>query len=306
VDAVKFQTFTAEEFVSDSREIYTYRLHGKKITESMLHMFKRHEFSKKEWKEIFSYCSKKDIICFSTPQNSKDLDFLFKISELPIIKVGSDDLTNLELIKYYASKNKPLFISAGMAFLSEIEDAVNTVKEAGNDNLVVLHCVSSYPARAEEINLKKMLAIKKKFGVLTGFSDHTKGIEAAVAAVSIGAKVIEKHFTLDKNLNGPDHWFSAEPRELTRMVRKIREAEKMLGSDVLKPTAGEREMRRIARRSIVAAKDIKKGEFIRKKFLSVKRPGTGLSPKFMNSILEKKAKINIKKNELITFEKLSR
>lgn len=304
VDAVKFQTFKAEEFISNPDETITYKSQGKLVTESTLGMFKRYEFSEGEWKEIFNYCENINIICFSTPQNPSDLDFLLKIVDLPIIKVGSDDLTNLELLTYYASKNKPLIISAGMAFISEIEDAVKVVREGGNNNLVVLHCISSYPSEPEEINLKKMLTIRQAFDVMVGFSDHTIGTVAATGAVALGAKVIEKHFTLDKNLPGPDHWFSSDPKGLSQLVQTIRYAEKSLGNCVIKPTPKEMETRKIARRSIVAARDIRKGGIITPEVLSVKRPGTGLPPKFIRYVLKKEAKINIRKNELITFEKI--
>jgi len=304
VDAVKFQTFKAEEFISDDSETYTYKSQGREITESVMEMFKRYEFFEEEWKEIFNYCQDVNIICFSTPQNPSDLDFLLKIVNLPVIKVGSDDLTNLDLLKYYASKNKPMIISAGMAFISEIEDAVNIIRETNNNNLVVLHCVSSYPTEAEEINLRKMLTIRRAFDVIVGFSDHTIGATAALAAVALGAKVIEKHFTIDKNLPGPDHWFSSEPKELSQLVHAIRYTEKSMGEYVVKPTLKEMEMRKIARRSIVASRDIKKGELITIETLRVKRPGTGLAPKFIKYILTKKAKIDIKKNELITFDKI--
>ena len=304
VDAVKFQTFRAEEFVSNPDEAYTYKSQGKLVTESMLEMFKRYEFSEGEWKEIFNYCKNMNIICFSTPQNPSDLDFLLKIVDLSIIKVGSDDLTNLELLKYYASKNKPMIISTGMAFISEIEDAVEIIREKGNNDLVVLHCISSYPTEAEEVNLRKMLTIRQAFDVVAGFSDHTVGTIAATAAVALGAKVIEKHFTLDKKLPGPDHWFSSDPKELSQLVQAIRYTEKSLGNYIIKPTPKEMEMRKIARRSIVAARDIKKGEVITPEALCVKRPGTGLPPKFINYILKKEAKIDIKKNELIKFDKI--
>jgi sialic acid synthase SpsE len=304
LDAVKFQTFKAKEFISTPNETYTYQSQEKKITESMLKMFKKYEFSEKEWIEIFDYCKSRDIISFSTPQNPSDLDFLLKIIDLPIIKVGSDDLTNLGLLKYYASKNKPMIISAGMAFMSEVKDAVNAIGEMGNDDLAVLHCISCYPTEATEVNLRKMSTIKQAFDVIVGFSDHTVGTIAAISAVALGAKIIEKHFTLDKNLPGPDHWFSADPKELSQLVQAVRYVEKALGSTVVKPTPREIEMRKTARRSIVAAKDIKRGELIIKDALSVKRPGTGLAPKFIKDILEKRAKVNIKKNELVTFEKI--
>ena len=304
VDAIKFQVFKAEEFVSDPNNTYTYKSQGTLITEPMLEMFKRCEFEVDGWKEIFEYCKNKDIGFFATPQNPSDLDFILSIVDMPVIKVGSDDLTNLELLGYYAKKNKPLIISAGMAYISEIEDAVNTIQNTGNMDLIVLHCVSSYPTDAEEINLRKMLTIKQAFDVIVGFSDHTIGSAAAVGAVALGAKVIEKHFTLDKNLPGPDHWFSANPDEMRKLVDEIRFIEKALGSGIIEPTPKELEMRKIARRSIVASKDLSEGDIITGDTVDFKRPGTGLSPKFMEYIIGKTAKVNIKKNEQITFDKL--
>ncbi|EDU36131.1 N-acetylneuraminate synthase family protein [Clostridium sporogenes] len=300
VDAIKFQTFKAEEFISNKNETYTYKSQGKEITESMYQMFKRYEFTKEEWIEIANYCSEKNVIFFSTPQNPSDLDFLIEIVDLPIIKVGADDLTNLELMSYYASKDKPMIISAGMAYISEIEDAVEAIRK-DNNKLVILHCVSSYPAEAEEVNLRKMNTIKQAFEVITGFSDHTIGTTAAVGAVALGAKVIEKHFTLDKNMVGPDHWFSSDTKELKKLVNDIRYIEKSLGSSQVKPTGKEIEMRKIARRSIVATRDLKVGDVIEERKLDYKRPGSGLPPKFAKYILNKKVKRNIKSGEIITF-----
>jgi N-acetylneuraminate synthase/N,N'-diacetyllegionaminate synthase len=304
VDAVKFQVFKAEEFVSDLSSNYTYKSEGKVITEPMLDMFKRHEFEADEWRGIFEYCKKKKIEFFVTPQNSSDLDFVLSIIDIPAIKVGSDDLTNLELLEYYAKKNKPIIISAGMAYLSEIEDAVNTIQATGNKDLIILHCISSYPADAEEVNLKKILTIKQAFDVIVGFSDHTVGYTASIGAVVLGAKVIEKHFTLDKNLPGPDHWFSANPDEMRELVQEIRFIEKALGNSIIKPTPKEMEMRKMARRSIIASKEIKKGDTITRDMISFKRPGTGLPPKFKDYLIGKMAKIEIKKNEQITFDKI--
>lgn len=304
VDAVKFQVFKAEEFVSDPSSTYTYRSQGKLNTESMLEIFKRYEFDAAEWKEIFRYCKNKNIEFFATPQNPSDLDFILSIVDIPAIKVGSDDLTNLELLGYYAKKNKPIIISAGMAYLSEIEDAVNTIRSTGNNDLIVLHCVSSYPADAKEVNLRKILTIKQAFDVVVGFSDHTIGSTASVGAVVLGAKIIEKHFTLDKNLPGPDHWFSANPDEMKALVNEIRFIERALGSGVIEPTPKEFEMRKIARRSIVAVKNIAEGDVITKNMITVKRPGTGLPPTFINYIIGRKAKVDIKRNELITFDKI--
>lgn len=302
-DAIKFQTFKAEEFISDKDEIYTYKSQGQEIHESMYEMFKRNEFTDKEWIEIARYCKSKEIIFFSTPQNPSDLDFLMSLVDMPIIKVGADDLTNLELIDYYASKQVPLIISAGMAYLNEIEDAVFKIREHHSD-LVVLHCVSSYPAAATEVNLKKINTIKVAFEVEVGFSDHTVGIAGAIGAVALGAKVIEKHFTLDKGMNGPDHWFSAEPAELKSLVEGIRFIESALGSSQVKPTDKELMMRQLCRRSIVADEKIEVGQRILRNQLTFKRPGTGIEPKHIDSIIGRKAKVTINKNEVIQMKDL--
>lgn len=304
VDAVKFQVFKSEDFISEDCSTYTYKSKGETITEPMIEMFKRYEFGDDEFKDIFEYCKKKEIEFFVTPQNPSDLDFVLAIIDMPAIKVGSDDLTNVELLNYYAGKKKPLIISSGMAYISEIEDAVNIINDTGNTDLAILHCVSSYPTEADEINLRKILTIKQAFDVIVGFSDHTIGCTASIGAVVFGAKVIEKHFTLDKNLPGPDHWFSANPDEMRELVREIRVIEKALGSSVVKPSKKEMEMRKLARRSIVASKYISKDDTITEDLIQFKRPGTGLPPKFVDYIIGKKAKVNIKNNELITFDKV--
>ena len=307
VDCVKFQTFKAEEFVSDATQTYTYKSQGKEVTESMLEMFKRYEFSKNEWQEIINYCKDKDILFSSTAQNNSDLDFLLSLRDLPFIKVGSDDLTNLELLKYYASKEIPMIISAGMAYEDEIKDAVESIREMKNEDITVLHCVSSYPTKADEVNLKKIPNIRDKFNVKVGFSDHTIGSVSAIGAVCFGAKVIEKHFTLDNEMAGPDHWFSINPDELKRYVEDIRYIEKTLGSSELKPTQKELEMRKIARRSVVANEDLKTGDIITKQNTSLKRVDerNSLAPKELELILDKKLIKDIKKNGAIKLEDLS-
>lgn len=305
VDAVKFQIFKAEEFVSDPKTTYTYFSQGEKISESMLQMFKRYEFDEKEWTEVFNYCSDKKIDCFATPQNPSDLDFLLSIVDVPAIKVGSDDLTNLELLDYYARKGKPLIISAGMAYLSEIEDAINIIRQTGNNNFAILHCTSSYPTKDQDVHLKKMLTINQAFDVIVGYSDHTIGSVAAIGAVVLDARIIEKHITLNKDLPGPDHWFSLNPYELKNYVQDLRFIERAMGSSIVKPTDEEINMRKLARRSIIASKNIKKGEVISRKCLDFKRPGTGLPPKFLSYVIGKRSTRDIKRNEQITFEQLS-
>ena len=299
-DCIKFQTFKANEFVADPNLTYTYKSQGEEVTETQLEMFKKWEFSRKQWKEIIDYCNKKGVIFATTAQNYSDLEMILSLIRPPFLKVGSDDLTNLGLLKQYAQKGIPMVISAGMAYEQEIGDAVVVIKKAGNKNITVLHCVSSYPAKAEEVNLRKIPAIRDKFDVKVGFSDHTIGSVAAVGAVCFGAVTIEKHFTLSHNLPGPDHWFSMEPEELRKFVRDIRFAEKAMGSSELVPTANERKVSKIARRSIVAAGDIISGAKFTAVNLECKRPGTGLPPKYLPEIIGKTAKRNFKKGQLLT------
>ncbi|MBU2540201.1 N-acetylneuraminate synthase family protein [Patescibacteria group bacterium] len=303
-DCIKFQTFKAKKLIADENLTYTYKSQGKKITEPQIKMLQRYEFSEKEWKEIIDYCKKKKIVFSTTAQNISDLDFILSLVSLPFIKIGSDDLTNLDLIEYYAKKKKTMIISAGMAYASEIKDAVSAIRKSGNNNIIVLHCISSYPASAEEVNLKRIKTIKDSFKIVVGFSDHAEGILASVGAVVLGAKVVEKHFTLNKNMSGPDHWFSADPEELKELVEGIRFIEKSLGSPLIFPTRKEKGMRKLVRRSIVATKNIKRGEKIKLSDVECKRPGTGLPPRFAGIIKGKEAIKDIKKGELITLKKL--
>jgi len=293
VDAVKFQTFKAQEFITDKNQTYTYQSQGQTITEPQIDMFERVEFTLEEWKQLFDFCKKTGIEAFTTPQNPTDLDLILSITDLSKLKVGSDDLTNLPLMKYYASKNIPMIISTGMSYEEEIK---------GCQDLTVLHCVSLYPTPLEKINLNKMISIKKKFNVKIGYSDHTEGWKACEVATLAGASILEKHFTLDKNSSGPDHWFSADPKELKQLVDNVRQAESLLGSGELIPLDEEIEMRKIARRSITAIKNIKEGEIFTLDNLGLRRPGNGISPKFLNDILGKPSKKNIPQYSIIKWK----
>lgn len=305
-DCVKFQTFKAEEFISDSTQTYTYKSQGKEITESMFKMFQRYEFSEHEWKEVIDYCKLKDIIFSSTAQNKSDLDFLLSITDLPFIKVGSDDLTNLELMEYYANKQKTMIISAGMAYAYEIEDAVRVIRETGNNDITVLHCISSYPTEAQDVNLKKIPIIRDAFGVKVGFSDHTMGSAAAVGSVCFGATIIEKHFTLDNNMAGPDHWFSINPKELKQYIDDIRFIEKALGNSKLNPTENELNVRKVARRKVVAKHFLFSGQKITKSDVTYKRiddsNNKGIDPKNFIFIENRELKKNIEINQTITMD----
>lgn len=307
-NCVKFQTFKAEEFVSDVSQTYTYKSQGKEVTESMIEMFIRYQFTKEEWIEIVEYCESKDILFSSTAQNKSDLDFLMSITELPFLKVGSDDLTNLELLSHYGSKNIPMIISAGMAYAYEIEDAVSAIRNSGNDDITVLHCISSYPTEATDVNLKKIPVIRDAFDVKVGFSDHTIGSASAVGSVCFGVTVIEKHFTLDNKMAGPDHWFSINPSELKKYVDDIRFIEKALGNGQLKPTSNELEIRKIARRKIVAKTNILKGTKISNENINFKRidntDNLGIDPKNILFILNRTVSKDITKDETIVLENL--
>jgi len=302
-DAVKFQTFKTENFVNDRNLTYTYKSQGKEITEPQWDMFKRYEFTKEQWKILFNYCDELGIIGFTTPQDKSDLDFILSFYTPKFIKVGSDDLTNLPLLNYYASKGIPMIISAGMSYENEISDAINIIKTWNND-ITVLHCISQYPTPSKDVNMNKLLNIKEKFNVKVGFSDHTIGSLSAGISVGLGATVIEKHFTLDKNLPGPDHWFSSDLIEMRDLVKTIREVELIMGNGNLLPTPSELEVRKQCRRSIVTLKNINKGDIINKDDLGFRRPGTGLPPKLINDIIGKTAIEDLKTNTIIDFNQI--
>ena len=303
VDAVKFQTFTAEEFVNNEDETYEYKSQGKQIKEPMMKMFKRHEFTEEEWSEIVSYCNKKNLTFLSTPQNISDLELLLDYG-ISAIKVGSDDLTNLELLETYSKKGLPMLISTGMGYMSEIDEAIRTIKKY-NNKLAVFHCISSYPTEFSEVNLKAIKTLQKSYPrVVVGFSDHTFGIEAPIAATALGMKIYEKHFTLDHDMQGPDHKFSANPNQLNKIVKGIRNIERGLGDGKIRPSKNELDMREIAQRSIVANSKLQKGKIITEDDLIFKRPGTGIPPKNKKYLLGRKLNETVEKNELITLDKL--
>lgn len=294
VDCIKFQTFKAEEFCGDKSQTYTYKSQQKEVTESMYEMFKRMEFTPKEWEQIKKYCDKKDIIFMSTPQNPGDLDLLLRIG-IPAIKIGSDDFINIPLLNYYKTKYLPLILSCGMADLQEIK---NVLQQAGYPHtpLALLLCTSQYPTPLIDVNLNKLLTLRQEFPeLILGFSDHSQGALAATVATGMGAVIFEKHFTLSHNMPGPDHWFSSTPEELSEWVQSIRQAYLTLGKRELVPTPQEMKMRNLARRKIIAAKDIKKGEIFSEGNLTFKRASQGIGLLEFNNIIGKCALKNIPK-----------
>lgn len=300
-DCIKFQTFKADEFVGDPDQTYTYISQGKEITESMLEMFKRYEFKKNDWSLIKKKCDEVGIVFLSTPQNRSDLDILLEIG-ITAIKVGSDDFTNLPLLKSYAKTGLPMLVSCGMADFAEVYQALETIGSLDEYPTVLFLCTSQYPTPAEDVNLNKLKTLSSAFpDLILGFSDHTQGTLAASVAVGLGARVFEKHFTLDNNLLGPDHWFSADPIELKEWVNSIKTAYKMLGNNIIRPTAAEKEMRMIARRSIVAIKNIQVNEELNLNNIGLKRPGTGLSAKFFDDVIESKALKKISNGSILSW-----
>lgn len=295
VDAIKFQTFKAEEFVADSKLLFTYKSQGSEITEPMLDMFKRYEFSDEQWSSIKKKCDEEDIIFLSTPQNPSDLKLLLELG-IPAIKVGSDDLTNLPLLKNYASAGLPMIISSGMSNVTEIHEALSVIGTFDGHPTILLLTTSQYPTPPEDVNLLKLNTLSKTFpGIPLGFSDHTQGPLASSLAVTLGARFFEKHFTLDHNLPGPDHWFSEEPLGIEKWANSIKISYTMLGNNTIRPTPSEESMKILARRSIVAINDVNKGELLDTINVGLRRPGDGLSPKFFDQIMGKRATRNISK-----------
>jgi sialic acid synthase SpsE len=264
-------------------------------------MLKKLEFTEDEWFELADFAKDFNIIFFSKPGSVELVDLLVKLN-VPAIKVGSGDLTNFSLMRRVSETNLPIIISTGMSTLEEIHDALELIDPKNYDNVALLHCTSNYPCDYTDVNLKAMLTMKKEFNHPIGYSDHTLGITVPIAAVAMGACIIEKHFTLDNNQQGPDHKSSLEPKIFKKMIQQIREIEEALGDGMKKPTESEKNMIKIARKSLVAKTDIIKGEIIKEDMLAIKRPGTGLSQQHLGKIIGKKAKKSINKDELITLE----
>ena len=295
VDAIKFQTFKADEFITDSSLKITYQSQGSTITESQLELFKRCELSESEFFEIKKTCDEENILFLSTPQNKSDLDVLLKIG-ITAIKVGSDDFTNIPLLKSYSKTNLPLLVSCGMADIQEVQETLDTIGSLDGYPTVLLLTTSEYPTIPENVNLLKLQTLSEKFpDLILGYSDHTQGSLASSLAVVFGARVLEKHFTLDNNLPGPDHWFSVNPSDLKKWNTSIQSAYKMLGTNEIKPTKNEEKMKILARRSIISLCDIKKNQIFTENNLGLRRPGDGLPPSVLESIFGKKAITDIPK-----------
>ncbi|MFW6065135.1 MAG: N-acetylneuraminate synthase [Candidatus Natronoplasma sp.] len=300
VDAVKFQTFKAEDLVTKEGKMADYQKKNLGEEKSQYEMIKERELGYDEFEELKRYCDEKGILFLSTPHTEEAADFLEEL--VPVFKIGSGDLTNLPFLEKIAKKGKPMILSTGMGTLGEVEEAVGKIKGTGNEDLILLHCVTDYPASIEDINLNTMLTLSGCFKTLVGYSDHTLGITVPLAAVSLGATVIEKHFTLDKKMKGPDHKASLEPEELKEMVHEIRSLESALGDGIKRPTQNEEEIKKVARKSIVAGEDIPQGSVLKEDMLDIKRPGFGIKPKHLERLIGRGVKRDIKEDELITWD----
>lgn len=300
-DIVKFQTFKAGKLVSKTaRQAEYQKANLKNMDDSQYNMLKRLELDEAMHIELIDYCQQKGITFLSTGFDEESVDMLDRLG-VPFYKIPSGEITNKPYLQHIARKLKPVVISTGMADLNEIKEALDVLTGEGLDlsMITVLHCNTEYPTPMEDVNLKAMLTIKETFKVKVGYSDHTKGIEVAIAAVAMGAEVIEKHFTLDRNLPGPDHKASLEPDELKAMVSAIRNIELALGDGVKKASKSEIKNITIVRKSIVAIKEIKKGEIFSTQNIAAKRPGNGISPMRWDEIIGEKAIKEFKPDDLI-------
>jgi len=279
VDIVKFQTFSAERLVTKTAVKAAYQENSSPEFASQYDMLKALEFGHDEFYKLKAKCISRDIEFLTTGFDISDLEFISKI-DLARFKIPSGEITNLPYLRYIGKLGKPVILSTGMSTLPEISAALKILEDAGTDRsrITVLHCNTEYPTPFEDVNLKAMLTIKYEFGVEVGYSDHTLGIEVPIAAAALGATVIEKHFTLDRNLPGPDHKASLEPNELKSMVTSIRNIEKALGDGFKAPSKSELKNLSVVRKSIIAKKDISAGDIFSADNLTVKRPGTGITP----------------------------
>lgn len=301
VDAVKLQTYKADTIVTK-----TAKFDLDNVGEMVQHeLFEKYQIDFELHQQVFNYIESKGLDWFSTPSHKTDVDMLEEL-KVSAHKLGADDATNLPFIKYVASKNKPILLSSGMCTLQEVRDMVNACLEVGNDNIILFHTVSNYPTYPEQVNLRAMQTLKKEFPYLkVGFSDHTIGSTACFAAACMGADVVEKHFTYDKNAEGPDHQLSANPQEMKEIVEKIREFEIMRGTDAKKPVGKEITNRVKNRKSLVSIKPIKKGEIFTVDNIDIKRPGHGIAPKYFEEILGKYAKEDIEDDKVLDWKYIS-
>ncbi|SHH20288.1 N-acetylneuraminate synthase [Tepidibacter thalassicus] len=300
-DAVKFQTFKTEKIIGKKADKAQYQKENTGHEESQFEMVKKLELSYDDFTKLKKYCESKNIMFLSTPDDIDSLNFLCDLG-VSYIKVGSTEVTNIDYLKEIAKKQIPIILSTGMSTLGEVEKALDAIYSQANRNVTLLHATTDYPTNYEDVNLNAMVTLKNAFKVDVGYSDHTLGYEAAIAAVTLGAVIIEKHFTLDKNMQGPDHKASLNPFELKEFVKSIRNTEALLGNGIKKPTKRELKIMNQVRRSIVASKELKKGTKLTKDILEFKRPGNGIKPEFIDILIGRTLKRDLTEDEPINWE----
>lgn len=303
-DAVKFQTFISELVISSAAPKAAYQRETTGSGESQLEMVKKLEFPPHVFAEIKKYCESAGILFLSTPFEESSADLLESLGVLAF-KVPSGEITNFPFLEHVARKGRPMIVSTGMADLDEVRAAVEVIRGSGNLEIVLLHCVSSYPACPESVNLRSMHTLAKEFSVPVGFSDHTMGIEVPLAAVALGAKVIEKHLTLDRNLAGPDHRASLEPDEFAALVRGIRIVESSLGDGCKQPTRDELDTAAVARKSLVSARGLIRGRILTEEDIAIRRPGTGLAPSMRSKVIGRRLSHDVPPGEILNWEMFS-
>lgn len=299
-DCVKFQTFNAENVATKKTKLAAYQKKNKVNENNQFDMLKKLELSKKDFVEIFKYCKKKKIDFLSTPVNKEDVDFLDKIG-VKAFKMASMHASEPEFIKHVISKNKPIFASTGMCDINEVKEMVKILKKSKNKNICLMQCTSNYPSKIEDSHIN-VLKRYKKFGLLIGYSDHTPDDVSAIVALALGAKVFEKHFTLNKKMIGPDHLASLNPKQLKRYINNIRLAEKSLGSEIKQTQKSELSTKLLARRSLSVSKKIYKGEKITSDKIKFMRPGTGIKAKDLKLVINKKAKRDLNTNDFLNWK----
>jgi N,N'-diacetyllegionaminate synthase len=302
-DAVKFQTFRAEHLVTEDAPMSSYQVINTGVEESQFAMLKRLELTEDHHHALMQRCKERGVLFMSTPFDEESANLLRQLG-LVIFKTSSGDMTTAPFLRKIAEFGLPMIVSTGMADLSEVHEAVSTIQCAGNNEIVLLHCVSTYPAPASEMNLRAMVTMANATNCLVGLSDHTTGQAAAVAAVALGACVLEKHFTLDRLLPGPDHAVSLEPDELRSYVMAIRDAESAMGDGLKRPRACEEEARKLARKSLVSASDIAAGSVLSADMVICKRPGHGISPKDLEFLIGRTFQKNLSRGSLLTADHL--
>lgn len=298
VDAVKFQTFKTENLVCKDAKKAEYQTETTDKTESQFDMLKKLELTLDMHRELIDYCKKKKVTFLSTPFDMESIDLLEQLG-MEVYKIPSGEITNLPYLRKIGSLGKKVILSTGMSTIREVQDAVMVLRESGGEDISVLHCNTQYPTPMEDVNLNVIQTMREALGVPVGYSDHTQGIEVPIAATALGATIIEKHFTLDKGMEGPDHKASLEPEELKKMVQAIRNIEKALGKKEKIPTKSEKDNIPIVRKSIVAKVQIKEGEIFRESNITTKRPGTGLSPMLWDKVIGQKASRDFQADEMI-------